>query len=151
MGSLLSTSHMRGCQTQQLAPYKNKTRTCLFHFSKGERNNLKVTLKLSQEAQMGLSKRKEVTFFSLRKQLTDCRTVGGEISGGLGGRLQVGHMSPEVPGHLEGLSWLHCLNFIKLSTHEAHLSSWPHPAPPALVGRKDVRKSELCLHPSVPV
>lgn len=79
MGSLLPTSHMHGCQTQQ-APCKNKTRTCLFYFSKGEGGNLKVTLKLSQEAQMGLSKRKEVTFFSLGKQLTDCRTVGGEIS-----------------------------------------------------------------------
>lgn len=43
-------------------------------------DNLKVTLKLSQEAQMGLSKRKEMTFLSLGKQLTDCRTVGGEIS-----------------------------------------------------------------------
>lgn len=46
---------------------------------------LKVMLKLSQEAQTALSKKKGVTFFSLGKQLMDCRTVGGVGGGGSAG------------------------------------------------------------------
>lgn len=103
---------MHGYQTQQWVPRKNKMRTRLSHFPEGERNNLKVTLKWSQEAQMGLSKKKEVTFFFLGEQLTDYRTVGGKVSWGLGGSLQVGHVSPEVPGHVEGLGWSYCLEFV---------------------------------------
>lgn len=103
-----------------------------FPISQKERGttNLKVTLKLSREAQMGLSKKKEVTFFSLGKQLTDYRTIEGEVSWGLGGSLQVGRVSPEVPGHVEGLGWSFCLDFISLSTNEAHPSSRPCPALP---------------------
>lgn len=72
---------------------------------------------------MGVFKKKEVTFFSLGQQLTDCRTVGGEVTWELGRRLQVGHMSPEGPGHSEALGWSYSLDSIQLSTHEARLSS----------------------------
>lgn len=62
-----------------------RTEAHLSHFSKGERNPLKVTLNLAPEAQMGLSEKKKMTFFFLGEQLNGCRTVGGEVRWGLGG------------------------------------------------------------------
>lgn len=108
--------------------------------------NLKVTLKLFREAQMGLSKKKEVTFFSLGKQLTDYRTMEGEVSWDPGGSLQVGRVSPKGPR-------LVSLPRLQLAEHPRgtpFLSALPCPAPPALVERKGlVRKPGV--RPSTPV
>ena len=62
-----------------------KTRTRFSHFSEGERNNLKVTLKLSLEAQVELSKKEKVTFFSLGRNSRIPAGQCGEVSWGLGG------------------------------------------------------------------
>lgn len=58
-------------------------------------------LKLSQEAQTAFSKKKEATFSSLGRELTAGRWEE-RVSQGLGGSLQVGHVSPEASGLLEG-------------------------------------------------
>lgn len=50
--------HMRGYQTQQLVSGKNKTRASLSHFSEGERNDLKVTLKRLRKPRWESLKRK---------------------------------------------------------------------------------------------
>lgn len=79
-------------------------------------NSLKVTLKLFQEAQMGLLKKKEATFFSLGEQLTDCRSAGGRSAGAIG-RHRVGRRPPGAgaPGHFGGLAWSAWPDFIQLT------------------------------------
>lgn len=49
---------------------------------------------------------------------------------GTGRKLQVVHVRPEAPGHLENLCWWCCLDVIQQSTHEAHLPLLPATATP---------------------
>lgn len=81
--SLLPSSHM--WISDPTAGFLCKTRTRFSHFSEGERNNLKVTLKLSLEAQVELSKKEKVTFFSLGRNSRIPAGQCGEVSWGLGG------------------------------------------------------------------
>lgn len=67
---------------------------------------------------------------------------------GTGRKLQVVHVRPEAPGHLENLCWWCCLDVIQQSTHEAHLpllpaTPTPHPPPPQTLQfwRKGHRKA----------
>ena len=85
-GSLLPSSHM--WISDPTASFLCKTRTHFSHFSEGERNNLKVTLKLSLEAQVELSKKEKVTFFSLGRNSRIPTGRCGEVSWGLGGRFR---------------------------------------------------------------
>lgn len=79
-GSLLPSSHV--WISDPKAGFLCKTRTRFSHFS-GERNNLKVTLKLSLEAQVELSRKEKVTFFSLGR---NSRIPAGQAWEGGSGR-----------------------------------------------------------------
>lgn len=85
-GSLLPSSQV--WISDPTASFLCKTRTPFSHFSEGERNNLKVTLKLSLEAQVELSKNEKVTFFSLGRNSRIPAGQCGEVSWGLGGRFR---------------------------------------------------------------
>lgn len=92
---------MHGYQPQQPLPIKIR-RELPSPTSQERGTALKVTLKLSQEAQMARSKKKGVIFFSLGIQLPGGRAVGGEGQLGAGRKLSgAEQVSPEASGHSE--------------------------------------------------